>query len=207
MSKKEGFCETFDCSEYDGNNPVVQAKGLINNINEMKLGKFKFDFKGVIINFRALGPKCYAANFEEYDKDGNAKLKEKASKGYAKHIIDPKGDYEKRMTLDNVPKKVFKVQTYEDAQETVRNLKEGEMLSRDKVTMTNLNSKFHTVTTDTMEKVGLAHGHDTKRFWLDDGNTSYPFGHYKTSSYSLYYPNGKHRNDPSSESESGSSVE
>ena len=106
MSKKEGFCETFDCSEYDGNNPVVQAKGLINNINEMKLGKFKFDFKGVIINFRALGPKCYAANFEEYDKDGNAKLKEKkASKGYAKHIIDPKGDYEKRMTLDNCPEK------------------------------------------------------------------------------------------------------
>jgi hypothetical protein len=52
-------------------------------------------------------------------------------------------------------------------------------ISKHKMTFQHLKSKDHTLTTETVERIGLC-PYDDKSWVCDDGITSYAHGHYKT---------------------------
>jgi hypothetical protein len=145
--------EYFDRSDY--NMTGYRAK---DNTNKKVVNKMKDETNGVPIKeFVGLRSKCYSILLDDrlYDKDGNFYTEKKTAKGVKKSAV----------------KKVINHQDY-------KNCLSGEFnKERLNVSFYNLKSINHNIGLYQFNKTGLS-CFDDKRYLLDDGITSYAYGHH-----------------------------
>ncbi|OWF50010.1 hypothetical protein KP79_PYT25700 [Mizuhopecten yessoensis] len=147
--------DLFDTSEYTKDSPLYNTK------NKKVLGKMKDETYGNAIHaFVGLKSKMYAYTYDVTgEKDGKevtAHVESKKAKGIKKYVIEKHTRFEQ-----------YK-----------------ECLLQKKVIMSNMNqirSYKHQLYNISQTKMGLS-PFDDKRYLLDDGITSYAYGHWKIES-------------------------
>lgn len=132
--------------------PSSHPYHCVQNNNKGIPGTFKDELNGdIMTEFVGLGPKLYAYKYMQWN-DGK-ELEERRAKGVSKHIT-------KHTLMFDHYKKAYQEQVCY------------------RVPMQSIQSKLHQLMCISTMKVGLS-PLDTKRFYLDDGNHSYAYGHYQ----------------------------
>jgi hypothetical protein len=149
----------YDLSDYPKDHFLYDAT------NKKVIGKMKDETNGIpIAEVAAIKAKMYALRTleplnkkEMKDKNQDPKYEKKTAKGIVKNVIN----------MD------FKFETYKSViQNTMSNT----------VTQKTIRSFKHNLYTIQQNKIGLS-PQDTKRYLLDDGISSYAYGHYKIKEY------------------------
>jgi len=149
----------YDLSDYPKDHFLYDAT------NKKVIGKMKDETNGIpIAEVAAIKAKMYALRTleplnkkEMKDKNQDPKYEKKTAKGIVKNVIN----------------RDFKFETYKSViKNTISNT----------VTQKTIRSFKHNLYTIQQNKIGLS-PQDTKRYLLDDGISSYAYGHYKIKEY------------------------
>ena len=143
---------------------LPKSDPLFSNDNKKVLGKFKDEAMGVAISeFVGLRPKLYALRLDGDEHaargDDSLSIETKKSKGTKKSVV----------------KKEIRFKNYLDTLTTTQSMRH---------TQVNFRTDAHRVYTTKTTKTSLS-AFDSKRYLLDDGITSYAYGHYKTKAAPL----------------------
>jgi hypothetical protein len=156
-----------DLDRYDFSNMKSTMPSLYSDEHRAEPGRFKSVWKGLPIHEgRAACPKVYALTGREEDKEHPKGSKENPEGTKVVDKITCKGV--KKSARDKMSMDTFKG-VIEDGDVAV-------------VTQSSIQNRRFKLVTVEQTKVGFT-AVDIKRYWLDDGLTSLPHGHYKTPSF------------------------